>query len=193
MYLVQLPQCFRIEIDVYSVQPYRHDIVYTHLDGRISPLRSVRSEAVEYLGEGLECKRRSGDLERRVGTGYRRVVFLSKPHGQYSPGHALGSYDGAWEPWGDCDVLDRSGFGCVSVETLFCQFMSSSHVSRTQYTPEGLKPGNRSVKRSSESTPTSPLMRSSSSRRAEIAGRSRRLLLRRLLRGWGTPFGASMF
>lgn len=62
---------------------------------------------------------------------------------------------------------------------------------QSHYIPEALKPGNRSVKRSSESTPTSPFMRSSSSRRAEIAGRSSRLL-RRLLRGWGTPFGASI-
>lgn len=57
--------------------------------------------------------------------------------------------------------------------------------------PDALKPANRSVKRSSESTPTSPLMPSSSSRRAEIAGPSSRLL-RRLLRAWGTPFGASI-
>ena len=42
--------------------------------------------------------------------------------------------------------------------------------------------GNRSLNRSSESIPTSPFMRSSSNRRAEIGGRSRRLL-RRLLRG----------
>jgi hypothetical protein len=66
------------------------------------------------------------------------------------------------------------------------------HAQASRYTPAGRKPGNKSVKRSSESTPTSPFMRSSSSRRAEIAGRSSRLL-RRLLRGWGTPFGASMF
>jgi hypothetical protein len=62
---------------------------------------------------------------------------------------------------------------------------------KSHYAPEDLKPGNRSVKRSSDKTPTSPFMRSSSSRRAEMAGRSRRLL-RRLLRGCGTPFGASI-
>ena len=41
-----------------------------------------------------------------------------------------------------------------------------------------LDPGNRSLNKSSDSTPTSPLMRSSSSNRAEIGGRSRRLLRR---------------
>lgn len=44
-----------------------------------------------------------------------------------------------------------------------------------------LDPGNRSLNKSSDSTPTSPFMRSSSSNRAEIGGRSRRLL-RLLLR-----------
>lgn len=54
-----------------------------------------------------------------------------------------------------------------------------------------LGPGNRSLNRSSDRVATSPLMRSSSSSRAEMGGRSRRLL-RRLLRGFVTPLGASM-
>lgn len=41
---------------------------------------------------------------------------------------------------------------------------------------ETSQPGNSSVNKSSDKTPTSPLRRSSSRRRAEMAGRSRRLL-----------------
>jgi hypothetical protein len=74
---------------------------------------------------------------------------------------------------------------------MFCLCQPILCIPKSRYIPDALKPGNRSVKRSSESTPTSPFMRSSSSRRAEVAGRSTRRL-RRLLRGCGTPFGASI-
>jgi hypothetical protein len=53
MHLVQLPQRLGIEIDVDCIQPDRHDIVYAHLDGRISSLRLIRGDVLEELRKGL--------------------------------------------------------------------------------------------------------------------------------------------
>jgi hypothetical protein len=95
VHLVQLPQGFRVQVDVDGVQGNGDDIVYAHLNGRVSPLRPVRGERVEHLGEGLQRKRRGGDLEGRVWAGRRRVVSDGDADGQYGPRHVLGSYDGA--------------------------------------------------------------------------------------------------
>lgn len=129
----------------------------------------------------------------------RAILGLCSPrgrlHGEDGPWSALGSDDGARQPRGDGNVSDAIwvlGFSirsCSGQLTLLC--VDDHHLSL--YLPGLLllDAGNRSLNRSSDSTPTSPLMRSSSSSRAEIGGRSRRLL-RRFLRGCRTPFGASM-
>jgi len=71
-----------------------------------------------------------------------------------------------------------------------CQLVNHSGAWRC--IPVPCAQGKRSSNRSAERMPTSPFMRSSSSSRAELAGRSRRLL-RLLLRGWTVPFCTSIF
>jgi hypothetical protein len=90
MHLVQLPQGFRVQVDIDSVEGDWDDVVYAHLDGRVSPLCSIRRESMEYLGEGLQRKRRGGEPEGRVWAHSRRVVSIGNADGQYGPRHALG-------------------------------------------------------------------------------------------------------
>jgi hypothetical protein len=54
----------------------------------------------------------------------RQVVLLGDSYGQDSPGHCLGSYDRAREPWSDCDVLDMIRVGRVSVDSCVGQLGS---------------------------------------------------------------------
>ena len=122
----------------------------------------------------------------------RVAVVLGSSHGQYGPRHILGSNDGAREPWSDGDVVSVLRGRAVSIRIWRdCSVLDMSE--GVVHTPASadLAHGNRSAKRSSDSTPTSPFIRSSSRIRAEMAGRSRRLL-RRLFRGWSAPFCTSM-
>jgi hypothetical protein len=69
VHLVQLPQCLRVQVDGDGLEGDQDDIMHAHLDGRVSPLRVVRGECVQDVGEGLQRKRRGVDLERRVRAG----------------------------------------------------------------------------------------------------------------------------
>jgi hypothetical protein len=89
VHLVKLPQCLRVQVDVDGIESYRYHIMYAHLDGRIPPLRAVGRQSVKYLGEGLQRKRRSGDLERRVRARCRGALFLGYAYGEYGPGDTM--------------------------------------------------------------------------------------------------------
>jgi hypothetical protein len=95
MHFVQFPQCFRVQVDVDSIEGNRNDVVYAHLDGRVSPLCSVRRESMQHLGEGLQRERGGGELEGRVWARSRRVVSIGNADGQNSPRHVLGGCSGA--------------------------------------------------------------------------------------------------
>jgi hypothetical protein len=58
--------------------------MHAHLDGRVSPLRVVRGEGVQDVGEGLQRKRRGVDLGRAVDESSRTAMRTGRMvHGTF--------------------------------------------------------------------------------------------------------------
>ena len=61
MHIIQLSQCFRVEIDIDRLQPNGNHIVYAYFNWSVSSLGLVRRKGIKRLRERLERERGGRD------------------------------------------------------------------------------------------------------------------------------------